>query len=354
MDTLTHFAAGALTPMAFRKAPRCAALVAFGVLCGEFPDVDIIAGTAPKALLLAHRGITHALFSLPLLALCAVLLFYPFLSAGMDAQKRLHAPPPEPWSIIQAFGAACLTILTHLYLDCVTTFGTRIFLPFSHYRVALPGLFIIDLLFTGVLMVLLFKVLRGLTDPARLERQVRLARIALLWILCYPLACLGIGQVSDAYLNARYAGGVAHIRLMPDPFAPFIWKAVAEKGAATYAIDAFYPLAPLRDMDFARTFERADPTLWAKLQKEIPIFADYATFVTFPAQRRVPLPDGGQEYRFFDLRYTWAMEDLAKKFGRGDGNFIMEARVDKDGRIAAWRYLSRGRDEGVPWIKIEG
>jgi hypothetical protein len=46
MDSLTHLVAGALTPLAFRGAPKRAAVVAFGICAGELPDMDVFFGAS--------------------------------------------------------------------------------------------------------------------------------------------------------------------------------------------------------------------------------------------------------------------------------------------------------------------
>ena len=79
MDSLTHLVAGALTPLAFPGAPKRAAVLGFGIAVGELPDMDIFFGSTPEALLVLHRGFTHALVWQPLLVLLAVIPFYLWL-----------------------------------------------------------------------------------------------------------------------------------------------------------------------------------------------------------------------------------------------------------------------------------
>ena len=95
MDSLTHLVAGALTPLAFPGAPKRAAVLGFGIAVGELPDMDIFFGSTPEALLVLHRGFTHALVWQPLLVLLAVIPFYLWLRCKPAAPKRTV---PARWS----------------------------------------------------------------------------------------------------------------------------------------------------------------------------------------------------------------------------------------------------------------
>ena len=168
MDSLTHLVAGALTPLAFPGAPRRAALLGFGIAAGELPDIDIFFGSTPEALMVVHRGITHALVWQPLLALLVVLPFYLWMRCGAansapnagsardgrNPGSSLAGDDARPHPTAGRFGlgslclAALFALYTHIYLDCMTTFGTQIFLPFSATRVGFPAMFIVDLLLT--------------------------------------------------------------------------------------------------------------------------------------------------------------------------------------------------------------
>lgn len=343
MDTLTHLVAGAMTPLAFRNAPKSRLLIPFGILCGEFPDIDVLAGASPEAFLSFHRGITHALVVQPFSALLLALLFHHMLKRRDTAGS---------WTFGKTWLIAFLALLIHIYLDCMTTFGTQIFLPFSEYRVAVPGMFIVDLLLTLPILGLFITVLfRGGAQTVP-YRRLPLARAALVWVLVYPVLSFSVGQAAASVLGDTYAAeknelNIRRVYLTPEPFAPINWKFVAEKGGEHYVMAPYSLLSP-GDVSVFQDFTRVDPVLWADLQKQIPLVAMYADFVSFPVEAyRGPSgnePDCERILVVHDLRYEQFWKKTLAFFGRNDGMFIFEICLDGADRPVAWRFLRRGND----------
>ena len=75
---------------------------------------------------------------MPILGLLLALCCYPLW----------RSTTPGHWNFGKVWLLTCAMVLLHIWLDVVTTYGTMIFLPFSHERVRLNGVFIIDLLLT--------------------------------------------------------------------------------------------------------------------------------------------------------------------------------------------------------------
>lgn len=389
MDSLTHLIAGALTPLAFRGTPKRAALVGFGIAAGELPDVDIFFGAGAEALLTLHRGITHSLFWQPVMVLFVVIPFYLWLQCRGPALLPPHSPSPPQGRRkrrnaqrgLEAFGfgrmwlIALAAVLLHIYLDCMTTFGTQILLPFSDVRVGLPALFIVDPLLTLPALAFLLYALRLKPEapPARYSPRSRTAaRIALAWLLLYPLACLGVNAAATAGLAPVLAGtlpgagaqtappacgslGAPRLRLMPEPFSPFIWKAVIEEGDKRHMGATALWAADKTALD---SYARPDPRLYAALKGQHSLFAAFEAFAPLMVQMERPAPDAAQangrgavkEYAFMDLRYVIAPASPVRLAGRSDPNFILEARVDDAKNLLAYRFLHRGNDAAnTPW-----
>lgn len=344
MDSLTHLVAGALTPLAFKNAPKTRALTVFGIVCGQFPDIDVLAGNNPEAFLSIHRGYTHALVLQPLFALGLALLFHRLLKKGDE---------DGVWTFGKTWSVALLALVIHIFLDCMTTFGTQIFLPFSDLRVALPAMYIVDLLLTLPLLAVWFIVLRrgGSRAPERLRAIP--ARSALAWLVCYPLAALALNHTLAARLEAVYAVpgnplGITRVELSPEPFSPLNWKVV---GIAPdkYHMASLFLLRPGREPVFT-AHNRVTPSLWAKLQREEPLFSIYAKFATYPLQTVSGESGGTATYTFRDMRYDTTLPELMAAVGRTDGLFLMQAKVTAAGELAAYRFLKRGREGAVtPW-----
>ncbi|SBW09829.1 conserved membrane hypothetical protein [uncultured delta proteobacterium] len=339
MDTVTHLVAGALTPLAFRNAPKTRMLTLFGIICGEFPDIDVIAGKSPEAILAFHRGATHALLAQPLFALILALVFHRLIKKGDDSGA---------WTFAKTWSVALLALLIHLFLDCMTTFGTQIFLPFSDLRVALPAMYIIDFSLTLPLIAILGAILvkGGLSPkrPAPEAARTRLARGGLVWLIAYPVLalCLNYGIASNlktAYAFSGNTQGITSVELSPEPFAPLNWK-VVPIAPDKYYMGRFF--LPSRDRDISFTaYERPD-AVFGKAQEDIPLFRLFGRFATYTFAT-VAREGDDTVYTFADVRYEATMPGLMAAVGRSDGIFLMQIKM-RDGTFAAYRFLYRGRD----------
>lgn len=185
MDPITHGITGALIGKGFfsRQAHRTAIFAA--TLGAVFPDVDVFYDALshdPLAIIKYHRNITHSFVCLPIFAL---------LLAGLTrwAARRLKLESPSFWllSLIYAVGIA-----SHIILDAMTSFGTRIWAPVSEERVAWDLLFIIDFTFTAI--VLLPQVVAWLYGDSTKSRL----RAISMWTV-FTLAALGVRRIASVF-----------------------------------------------------------------------------------------------------------------------------------------------------------
>jgi membrane-bound metal-dependent hydrolase YbcI (DUF457 family) len=154
MDTITHGIAGALIGKAvFRgedmfasKPMNRARIVTWSLMLGAiFPDSDIIRdwfSRDPMLILTWHRSITHSLVCMPFFALALAAL-----TRWFARWRKWDAPSFAALTGIYAVG-----ILSHIFLDLVTTFGTMIWSPLKWSRPAWDLIFIIDFTFTALLL----------------------------------------------------------------------------------------------------------------------------------------------------------------------------------------------------------
>jgi membrane-bound metal-dependent hydrolase YbcI (DUF457 family) len=160
MDTITHGIVGALIGKAFfagdvplgvpswLRRPRSEDRVA--IICATmgaiFPDVDVFFtffSHDKLAFLTLHRGVTHSLLMLIVWAAALALL------AGWLA-RRARWPAPPFAQLFSILGAA---LASHILLDLLTSWGTMVWSPLDHTRLALDSLFIIDLTVTSAALV---------------------------------------------------------------------------------------------------------------------------------------------------------------------------------------------------------
>jgi inner membrane protein len=159
MDSLTQIVLGAAVGEVVlgKKIGNKAQL--FGAIAGTIPDLDILISIfRPDDLseIQLHRGYSHALFT-------HVILAFPL--AFMMKRWFKKTTTFMDWYWLWFLGLA-----THAILDAFTTYGTRLFLPFSSNPIGFNNISVIDPAYTfpfmGLLMVCLFL---KRTDPRRLK-----------------------------------------------------------------------------------------------------------------------------------------------------------------------------------------
>lgn len=211
MDTVTHGIVGALISKGY-FSERHGRIATFAATLGAmFPDVDVveeIISRDPLSIIKYHRGITHSFVAMPFLAAALA-----WLTRWIARRRGIEAPSQGVLTLI--YGVA---IASHIVLDGMTSFGTRIWAPVSQQRVAWDLLFIIDFIFTA--LVLLPQVAAWIyRDPNRSRgRAIRMWAVFTLgalavWELArsvgYPFHILtaGIASVAIAALFLLPARG---------------------------------------------------------------------------------------------------------------------------------------------------
>ena len=239
MDPVTHAASGAIALLALPRRPLTAWALPLAAGVTAAPDLDVLFCHTPLEFLLIHRGISHSFAAMPVFGLLLALCCWPLWRKAT----------PGRWSFARVWLLCCGLLLLHIWLDVVTTYGTMVFLPFSHYRVRLNSVYIIDLLLT---VPLLWAVWRW-----RSRRGLILLTLA--WMFIYPGSGIGINAWHTAQARERFAEEgrtVSRLHVLPDAFAPFFWRVIFEEGetVASQSLDALgrprapeetYPATPL-------------------------------------------------------------------------------------------------------------
>ncbi|QDP71863.1 metal-dependent hydrolase [Legionella israelensis] len=154
MDPITQGILGAATSEAvlFSYDKKRAWIV--GGLSAMAPDLDILiqSKTDPLLFLIYHRQFSHALCFIPIGAFIVAAILW------------LFKPFRSNWRLI--FMASFIGYITHAPLDILTSYGTVFFWPFSHQRLSLDIVSIVDPFFTfplaiGLSWTLIFNQRRG-------------------------------------------------------------------------------------------------------------------------------------------------------------------------------------------------
>jgi membrane-bound metal-dependent hydrolase YbcI (DUF457 family) len=154
MDTITHGIAGALIGKAvFRgedmfasKPMNRARIITWTVMLGAiFPDSDILRdwfSNNQMLILTWHRSFTHSLVCMPIFALLLAAM-----TRWFARWRKWDAP-----SFAALAGLYAIGILSHIFLDLVTSFGTMIWSPLQWSRPAWDLIFIVDFTFSAILL----------------------------------------------------------------------------------------------------------------------------------------------------------------------------------------------------------
>jgi inner membrane protein len=162
-----------------------------------------------------HRSLTHSL--------CFALVVAPLIGWGLQRLHRNDEVGWRRWSLM-----AFLVLITHVIIDCYTTYGTQVFQPFSSLQVAFRAISIVDPLCTLPLLAMTL-ALPWFAPESPVRRRICAAGVALTG--CYLLWCLGAkAHVNSTARAALAANDIAATRFMSKPtiFNTVLWRIVAE------------------------------------------------------------------------------------------------------------------------------
>jgi membrane-bound metal-dependent hydrolase YbcI (DUF457 family) len=178
MDPVTHGITGALLGKAFFRRRQGPVAVFAATLGAVFPDIDTVAESLsrdPLAIVKYHRGITHSYVALPLFA-----ALLGWLTRLITRRRGIETPSWPMLALIYGVGLA-----SHITLDGMTSFGTRMWTPLSDQRVAWDLLFIIDFTLTSIALVpqVIAWIYRVDGSSGGLGRATSRSRAKRMWIL---------------------------------------------------------------------------------------------------------------------------------------------------------------------------
>lgn len=227
MDNITHTLAGALIgQMGLKRRSRFA--MAACLAGANAPDIDVFAPLVlPVDGIAFHRGPLHALFAWPLLAAAIVAILW------LVGRLKTAGPDSLPFRPGALFGVAFAAVLTHPFLDWLTTYAIALFAPLSWRWYSGNAIFIIDwvywLVMIGGILLSARRWRRKLPDPGWP------AQLAGLVMLAYIGANLGeslwVERRAGAELRRR---GIEPTLIVAGPPAVEFWNRTVEWRSAKY------------------------------------------------------------------------------------------------------------------------
>ena len=351
MDTLSHGLAGSVLSRAVTDRPEARAAFWVGAAAAMVPDLDVVFLSTRIDYLRDHRSWTHSFIVLPLLALVIAL--------GAKAILR-RAPLSTLW-LVSALGLA-----SHIVFDWITSFGEMFWTPISRHRYQLDWVFILDPLFSAIVVA---SLVLALIFRARARR---ITAVGSLLLLLYVGFC-GIvhARAVAAWRRVDPAPAGSKVAAMPQFLSPFRWLGLTDRGDA---IDvAFFDLGPfakgvadpqppqrwsevLRSLsDFypppararVRRYEKPPPSPALAAARELPDWKVYLAFARFPLETVDPEPNGEISVYVQDLRFLpwfagpWERDTDQGGFRRQP--FVYRVRFDPSLRVLERGFVRTGR-----------
>lgn len=221
MDSITQATLGAAVGEALLGKKLGNRAVAWGLLFGTLPDLDVIFSPFldNARQLEFHRGASHSLL---LMVIASLALAKPLAKLWI---KEKISPTRAGWFVFLVWS-------THVIIDCFTVYGTSVLWPFSDTRLAFNNLFIIDPLYTLPLLVALVWLCFCRAKKLQ-KKRTRLLAWGLGISTGYVVLTFGfkflISSTFDADLARR---GVTYERRMeaPTAFNTLLWRSVVDRG----------------------------------------------------------------------------------------------------------------------------
>ncbi len=300
------------------------------LLAANVPDIDFAAWLGGDLTLLDwHRGPTHALFSVALMALLPLLLVRPFLR--------------RPFSWRRAYAVSVLGVLSHLALDGMNIYGVRYLEPFRKEYFGLGVAAVADLwLLAGLLAAagwLLISRLVSAEIGAAPVRGRRMAWAGLAFVLLWVGGRYVLRERAATVLESWLYGGEAPVRVaaLPRFATPFSWVGLVETNSAYRLIDIDL-LSGNFDPSGGRTFYKPEPSPAIEAARRTDTYRRFSRFLAYEMWRVLPAaePAGAMEVQVTDMRFSWP----------GEGRFTAMFLVDASGRVLEEKFQIRPPGQG--------
>jgi inner membrane protein len=235
MDTLTHTVIGACLGEAIAGKQMGKKAMFWGAVANNLPDIDVAVAfwTNETKTLLLHRGITHSI-------LFAVVMT-PLLAFALKKIYNKYPVTRSQWLLLVGSG-----LFIHIFIDALTTYGTGWFEPFSHYRVSLNTIFILDPIFTLPVLIasIALLVLKKDSTKRRMWWKAGLT-LSALYMTFTIINKLYVNHVSEKNFKTDNIAFNDYMAT-PTPVNNFLWYIIARAGNKYYI--GYYSLFDKNDI----------------------------------------------------------------------------------------------------------
>ena len=284
MDPLTQGVLGAASAQSVSRPGELRRATVIGFLSGMLADADVLirSSSDPMLVLEYHRHFTHSLFFVPVGALLAAIILWPFFRRGLSF-RRLYL-------------YALAGYLFSGFIDTCTSYGTYLLWPLTNTRYAWSVVSIVDPVFTlGLIVAVLLAVKRKLP---------MLGRYGLLFAGSYLL--LGYVQLQRAetvmFELAEQRGHQVERHMVKPTFANLLlWRSIY-LAEGTFHVDAVR-VALSKRVYVGNTIARFDTaSLPAQVTADTRLYRDIERFHHFSDDFVIYYP--GRADILGDVRYA--------------------------------------------------
>jgi inner membrane protein len=309
MDNLTHSLTGLMLSRAGlnRFYPRATLVL---VVAANIPDIDFAASARGMLYYFEqHRGITHSILMMPVMALLPVLL-------ACAVGKTMRG-----WKV--AWGISIIGVASHLLLDWTNSYGIRLLFPFSSRWFHLDLINLFDLIVWAVLLLGWLGPMMGKLVSGEIGAQAGSGRgmaiFALSFFLLYDFGRFLSHQRAIEILNSRDYRDGPPSRVAAFPTAgvsPFNWQGWIERPdfVMRFALNVLKEFDPTAGRI---TFKPA-PSPAIEAARQSPPVAAFLNFSQYPLWSVSPLdhPEGAHDVGVQDGRFPFGAEAVVDSSNR--------------------------------------
>lgn len=349
MDNLTHTLVG-VTLVRAGLGARTPGAMATMVIASNIPDADVVSAFGGAVdYLAAHRGPTHGLLGVVLLALVAGAIVAAWRARRRDSRAEALRSLVPLWKI-----ALAGTVL-HVLMDLPTSYGTRILSPFSDTWFALDWVPIIDIYIWAMLLIGI--VVTWLKPGARRT----IARVVLASIAAFYVVRAGAHlQALERAATTRADGSVAacasapvltrhpsvivaaqagpgdclQAAALPGFLSPLQWRLIRQQADGYEMRDIRLgraePISP-------RVFIPSEGDAWVARARATQTARVFLSFSRFPASRSAIMSDGARRVQFVDVRFVGDPPRVLDLNPESRAPFLVTVEIAPSGTVLAER-----------------
>jgi inner membrane protein len=309
MDNLTHSLTGLMLSRAGlnRWYPRATLVL---ILSANVPDIDIVTIVrGPLYYFEQHRGITHSIAAMPVMALLPVLL-----ACAIGRTMR-------GWAA--AWGLSIIGVASHLLLDWTNVYGIRLLSPFSAQWFHLDLINLFDLLVWAVLLLAWVGPMLGKLVSGEIGAQSGtgrgLAVFALSFFLLYDFSRFLFHQRAIEILNSRVYRDGPPLRVAAFPSAAdslWQWQGWIERPEFVMR----FTVNTLKEFDptAGKIIFKPAPNPAMEAARQAPPVAVFLRFAQYPlwSVSRLDSPKGASRVDVIDWRLPFGAQALVDSSNR--------------------------------------